>query len=691
MEAAGTGARRTAAIWCLLLLLSCVLCFGFWDGRLFGQSIWSPDGMRRLALLAASYGIFSLLAFRIRATAFLSVLGGGALLYVVAALGYGPPAAALFLAVAVLLLGDMVLACLGARREAGAFRETAALSFLAGAALVCLAVGIAVHFPVNYPGVYLAALAVPLLANRRALPFYAAGLMRAVRPSRPCSAAAFAARALLGFIVLAHFLVALKPEAGYDALAVHMMAPAYVRAHYAWSFDIGCYAWAVMPMAGDWLFTAAYMLGGEFAARLTNFAALAAILALLYSLARRWLPRAPAALGVALFASTPLVQLVTGSLFVENVLAAMILAAVVALARLHRTGRDVYLFAVGLFLGTALSVKLGALSCAVPLAGFAVHRALRPRIPRPGLVRYALAALAALVLIGGFPYVYAWHVAGSPMYPFTRELFVSPFPGKFPPVWDTLYRLTFHSHEYLESQDGAFGFHYLLFLPVSLLFFSLRVPYAAWVAGVTAVVSGVAVICTQPYLRYLYPAVVLVSIVFFAMLAAASKLQPLLFRALAAVSTVLVLLNFYYMPASGWLHRDFFLPALFGRQTVETYIRDMAPVRGIIAYLNLNSPGEPAWFMGNNYIAGLTGRAYADEWHQPAFSGEVHRLETAGDALALARKHGLRYFIAPAGTAQLTDEPAALRAFLDQYTSKEYEFGAMALYRLRDGAPLSVR
>jgi hypothetical protein len=685
MDARGfrRGSLRNAAAWCALVSLSCLICFGFWHARLFQQPIWSLNGARRLVLLGAVYGIFSLVAFRFRASAFPSALAGGALLYAVAAVGFGPPAAALFLAAAALLLGDMVLVGLGARRESGAFRETAALSFLTGAAVVCLVVGIAAHFPVNYRSVYLAALAVPLLVNRRAVPYYQAGLLRALRPSRQPSLPAFAAATMLGFIVLAHFLVVLKPEGGYDALTVHMMAPAYVAAHHAWCFDISQYAWSVMPMAADWLYTAAYMLGGEFAARLTNFAALAAILALLYSLARRWLPRAPAALGVALFASTPLVQLATGSLFIENVLAAMTLAAVVALARLRSTGNGAYLFATGLFLGTTLSMKLGALGCAVPLTAFAVHSALRLRLRQPGLGRYAMAAAAAVLLIGGLPYAYAWHAAGNPMYPFTKELFTSPYPAKFPPAWDTLYRLTFHSHLYLESQDGAFGFQYLLALPILLVFLSGRIPYAAVVAGVTAIASGLAVICAQPYLRYLYPSMVLVSIAFFAIFRAAMKLQPLLYRALAGVSTVLVLVNFYFMPASGPLDRDFFTPALFGSEATDTYLRTMAPARGIIAYLNLKSPGEPAWFIGSDYIAGLTGRAYASTWHQPAFSGEVQRLVTAADALALARRHGLRCFIAPADLRQLTNEPAAVRAFLAQYTLMEYQFGAMALYRLR--------
>ena len=40
--------------------------------------------------------------------------------------------------------------------------------------------------------------------------------------------------------------------------------------------------WSVMPMGADWCYTVVYMLGGEFAARLLNFAMLLLVEALLY-------------------------------------------------------------------------------------------------------------------------------------------------------------------------------------------------------------------------------------------------------------------------------------------------------------------------------------------------------------------------------------------------------------------------
>ena len=72
------------------------------------------------------------------------------------------------------------------------------------------------------------------------------------------------------------------------------------------TFRPDLFLWSVMPMAADFSYSVAYLIGGEAAVSLFNFALLLAIVALIYSATRRWLPRAPALFVTALFASTPL-------------------------------------------------------------------------------------------------------------------------------------------------------------------------------------------------------------------------------------------------------------------------------------------------------------------------------------------------------------------------------------------------
>jgi hypothetical protein len=629
---------RLAGGWAIFAALLVVLVYGLYDAHLLDRHLWAAGGLRLMLLLAVAYAAFSAVLFRVAPTALAPALAGGALFCAIVAVGLGPIAAASFLALSAVSLGDLVL-----RR--GGFL----LPLLTGAALISFAVSIAAHFPINYSIVYAVALAVPIALRARSLRWRVPALPE-LR-----SGPAFAAYALLGFILLFHVVAVLKPETGYDALSVHLMAPAYVANHGRWLFDPRQYAWSVMPLGGDWIYTAAYVLGGEFAARLTNFGALLCVLAAIYSLARRYASPAWIALVAALFASTPVVELVTGSLFVDNLLTAMLAGAVVAI-----DGGSIT--AAVILLGAALSIKLGALTCVIPIVLFSIRR-------------FRWNHLAALVVLGGLPYLYTWSMTGSALYPFVPSLFTSRFPGHFPPAWDTLYRMTFRSHEYLEAADGAFGFHWLLLAPaVLVLLWTRRADPVVRMAGWTALISAVAVAIAQPYLRYLLPAMALFSV---ALCGVAGRWS----RALAIVC---VLLNLYFLPASGWYQANLGLPPPFGfhpAANARAYLAAAAPARGIIDYLNRKRPGEPAWFIGTHAIAGLAGRAFATSWHQPQFSDEARAARTADDIAAVARAHDLRNFVAP---SDLAGVEAPLGDFLRQRTVKEYEFGALALFRLRD-------
>ncbi len=40
---------------------------------------------------------------------------------------------------------------------------------------------------------------------------------------------------------------------------MHLLIPAYLETKHQWSFDVTTYAWAAMPMLGDWIFSLGYM------------------------------------------------------------------------------------------------------------------------------------------------------------------------------------------------------------------------------------------------------------------------------------------------------------------------------------------------------------------------------------------------------------------------------------------------
>ena len=165
--------------------------------------------------------------------------------------------------------------------------------------------------------------------------------------------------ALLVFFVIAQWFVAVKPETSTDGLAMHLAIPLDIAANHRLTFEPSRFLWSVMPMGADWGYSIVALLGGEYAARLLNFAMLLAILALIYEAARQWVSPAVSFLLAASFAATPVVQLVTGSLFVENYVAALVLGILTATWQFGRTGERRYLFLAAAMSGRPSPRKSG--------------------------------------------------------------------------------------------------------------------------------------------------------------------------------------------------------------------------------------------------------------------------------------------------------------------------------------------
>lgn len=517
----------------------------------------------------------------------------------------GATAAAFFLAASL---------CLGARVARGLDAPAAALL---GVAVYTALMAATASLPVHMPWVHLAALAPPVICNWRAL-----GQCRLPLAGWP-----------LYLVLLIQLLPALKPEVSADGLAMHLAIPAEVAARTRWHFDVARSAWAVMPMGGDWAYTIVYLLGGEMAARLLNWSFLALAGALVWRAAgSAWL--------AALFASTPLVMLATGSLFVENLLAAFVLAGFLTPGA-----------AGAALLGAAVNVKLGALAFAAPALIFKRRAAL-------WAVPFAL-----------WPYATAWMKTGNPVFPFFNHVFRSPLFDSAAPFldaryreglsWTTLYDVTFHSSRFLEGRDGALGVAWLLLVPAALLVARGRAlgALALGLGGAAAAFSG------QSYLRYVYPALPL----------AAVGMGPLL-AGRGALLAPLIAMNLYLLPASGWYHTELCCVSR------EAYIERHAPTRRLVETLNREAGAPPAAFLEDPHIAGFRGRAYTATWHTHAFrkSLDEARSPEEQEAAVLGRL-GVEWVLA---RTQPPDRGAHTRHLLLRYGEPAASHGGMSLYRL---------
>ena len=641
----------------LAVLLVCSV-YGLVHERLFHQSLWTPEGVARLLGYTAVFWAAAGLILWLRPRWLSAAAAAWVLLYSVWWCGRFfeaiAPVAAIYFLGSSFLLGKFA-----ARKAAGV------TALLLGLAIWIFAISIAVHFPVNTRAVYAGAFAIPYLLEWRRLREY----WRNRRFPLLCeSRREAAALAVFLFVLLAHWLVALKPEVGSDGLLMHLAIPMTVAHDRQWAFDFEHYTAALMATGGDWAFTAAYLLGGEAAARLLNFALLVAIAAAIRETARRWLSPAMAWLAAALFLSTPLAQLTTGSLFVENVWAALALGGALALWRYVETddGHELALSAV--LFGAALSVKVLAGAFVLPAAAIAIYTAARRNRSGPG--RGLGRAGLWLAIFAAPPYAWAFWETGNPVFPSLNHLFRSPYYSTARMVadprynvalsWKTFYEMTFRSARYLEGQSGALGFQYFLLL----------IPAALWIAfgrnrtqrsdpGVLLGLGACAsllLLGMAPNLRYLYPALPMFSIAI-AFLASGVRGAPSGFL-------ILTMLNLWFLPASGWYHADF---ALFRRAQVETYLETSAPQRKLIQYLNRTAPGEPVAFFEAE-PGGLNARAYTDTWYSYEYNRRMRTARSAAGLAAFYRELGVRHVIAPVPADQMRPSTSILGDFLMQWT-----------------------
>lgn len=649
--------------------------YGFLHQRLYAEHLWTAAGAARLAAYALAYWAVAGAILWLRPAWLVPLVGAAAFIYstwwCAEFLDPAAPFSVIYFLGSAFLLGRLFLK--NAAKNAGGI-----LALLLGLAIWMFAISIAVHFPVNRPLVYGIAFALPYLATavlarsgRRAWRRLPQDYFKKLPPRMT---------AVLLFVLGMHFLVALAPEASSDGLAMHLAIPMMIARDARFAFDFHQYAWSLMPAGGDFAYAAVYQLGGEMAARLLNFAMLAVIAALIYRTSLRWAQPSSAMLGAALFASTPLVQLVTGSLFVENIWAAMLLGASVAVLSSNW-------MAASALLGAALASKLGAFAFLAPMLVVAVVQirkrpAGEPKTPRR---RWAAAAMILLVFAAP-PYVNAWSKTGNPVFPFANQIFRSPDFDLRSPLedqryqaavdWKTPYDATFHSARYFEGQSGSAGFqHFLLLAPLLLVAFIPPLNRRAPRAFIAIGICGAALIfLTQPNLRYVYPALPFIAIGFSWMI---SRIPWVSVAAAACLG-----LNLWFLPAASWYHHDF---AIFTPSDFDAFVNSEAPQRELVEVLNTTAPGEPAAFFRGGAIAGLNARGYSDTWHTYAFYRRLIAAQDPAAIAALFRELGIRRLITPFPPES---EYPAVRAFVEEWTVPSGHFsGRFELRNVLD-APL---
>ena len=650
--------------------------YGLGAGKVLSQPVWNDLGLRRFGHYTGWFLALVAPALLLIPRAFVPLAAG--LVLVATMVSTGP--AAVF-AVAFLLVSACSLGCLILRGD------QSIRAILAGLASYIFIGTFLMRLPVNYPLVWGLLLAAPILADLRGTGRRAANWGRALLAARLTRWQERAAFALLLFALLMDWLVTLKPETGTDGLAMHLAVVTDIAAHHVLTFQPGRFVWSVMPMGADWVFAIGGLFGGEMAVRLLNLAMLLLVEVQLYALMRRWVSRPVCLLLVALFTTTPLVQLVTGSLFVENLLAAVVLGAVASLLTFAETGETKSLYLATALSGTAMATKFGALSMVGVIVPLALWEFWRHRLPLASLT------LASVLLLGAAvpAYTIAMWKTGDPLYPFLNQTFPSPLvdhdanfnDGRFrqPLTWHTPFDLTFRTHEYYEGLDGSLGFQYLLLVPFGLLAAVVVKRRTAAMTALVATSGLIAVLIELPNVRYLYPEMVLFAIPFAAFLAWLSENRRWLYFASLAFTVACIGLNIRFFPSAGWYQKDFYAKNPFSLAGREAYLRDYAPLRYVIQDFSRAHAGSPVYLATDTAdIADVKGDPYGAFIHQWAIRMKMRETHTIPHLARLFRQWKIRYFVVEDATG---GESSDLHDFIGACTREEFRDLSFSLRVLR--------
>ena len=382
-----------------------------------------------------------------------------------------------------------------------------------------------------------------------------------------------------------------------------------------------------------------------------------------------------------LFRSTPLGFLVTGSLFIENFVALMILGTVMAVWRLQETGDTRYFWLAAALGGTAASAKFGAWAFVMTALVFGVAELRRRRALGP-----ALLGVAILLAFAAPPYVIAFAQTGNPIFPFLNTKFPSLILERGvefrnnnfiqPLTWKTPFDLTFHTDRYLEGLPGAFGFQYLFLIPLAgIALFAAR-SYAARIAAAVGLIAGTIVMTSQPYARYIYPSLPLLAIPLAAFGARFAARQRRLYVALFAAAVGCIALNLYFSSVSGWYHKDFYSPTIFRKEGRARVIHENIPLRDVTMRFRRAYPQEPVLLLVEHDLADAGSNTFEYHWHQHKVWREIAEAQSVSEVRRVISRLGIRYFISRrAGPDDDPLAPWSLAQFMATCTDPLFENG----------------
>lgn len=622
--------------------------WGLWSLDWPGCIPFTKSGLRNVVLLLAS-GLAAV--FFVASWSKCRPIAAGLMVFALIALtcnAFWPLVVALWIGVSCSLLGSALT-----HRFRGSVGTGTCVDLLVGAACLGTIVAIAAPFPVNTPLFYVSLLGSPFILLRRTGQRLLSDHRHLWHRSVTEDAGLFWLESAVAAFGVFHATVGLMPDMGWDSLAMHLFVPGHMAHRAMWGFDAETYAWAVMPMLADWLFSVSYILAGEQAARLANIMFLFVLCRLVYDLAIfAGATRSTAYWGVLLLLSTPLTFTETSNVMAECVWASYFVAATACLLRFGEEPlkNRPQLVLGGFLSGAALAAKAWSFVTLPALALSVV--AFYPGLLRRLCTVFTALGLLCFLTVGSIPYATAWLVTGNPVFPFFNGIFKSPLfqASNFNDSrwsagisWSTMYDVTFHSARFIEGTNGVAGFQWLLALvPSAFVLATTRNRRGATVlcAGITSVA---AVFSITSYMRYVFPSQSLLLAAISAALPAFPSRLRWLTCGLLGLSIVLNILLLNTGPNN---YSEFPLQTIYSRDACDAYLASRLPLRKAVAIVDqLNIRGTPVALFGRPFVAGLRSDVLHDCWYSSSFHDAVRKAADDAALLSVLRTHGVEYVV----------------------------------------------
>lgn len=563
--------------------------------------------------------------------------------------------------------------------------------FLIGTAIFGSIVSLSSHFPINYPGIYLIVLAVPLYCARDYMYLLCVDIKNRILGNfQEQTVSGSITDSALSALVFIYIISALMPEIGFDALASHLFIPGHMYSNHQWGFNHQIYVWALMPAFGDWIYSILYLLGGEVAVRLGNISFIFVITKIIYDLVL-WCKgeNFGAKCASLIFLSTPLTFAEGGTLFIESIWTAFLLASIFEILKFTSRSpsnlKNLILAAV--FAGVALATKAVTFTT-LPILVILFIASIRSWRVRVGF-RTIIASIIVFLIFGSIPYLYAAISTGNPIYPFYNKIFQSPF---YPfenfvdsrwlkgISWNLVSRITFHSGEYAESGPGLPGFQWvLIFLPTAFYICVTKEYRRALLLLIIGIASVLICFKTTAYLRYVYPAISILIAVIGVGISGIGNYSVTSFRILKGLLILVVGLNFMFLTTGFGIFPDFPVQTIFSEDAKRNYLSQRLPLRNSIDFLNaINVEKAPVAVFSSPQMAGLRSDAIYANWYNDSWGKKVLKISTEKDAIELLKANRIQLVV-------LDDSPSIFEksiAIIKTVTEPIAQFNGIEVRRL---------